>query len=324
MLSCWVVTDGKAGMESQCIGLAEAIGVQPVVKRVTLRPFWRAVTPYLRFGGAAQFAANSDPLTPPWPDLLIATGRQSVAAALWVRKMSRGRTRCVQVQNPGIAWRRFDLIIAPEHDRLRGANVVGTRGALHRVTPMMLNAHAAKWEPEFAALPEPHVAVLIGGSNSVYRLEAEQGAELGRNLARAAASRGGSLLITPSRRTGDDAIRALASEIRNVPHYLWDMRGDNPYFGILAVADYIVVTCDSVNMVSEAASTGKPVFVAGLPGGSAKSRRFLDGLRTSSVIRDFTGEVAPYTYTKLDDMARIAARVRDLLGMAAEPQATAL
>ena len=127
----------------------------------------------MRFGGARQFAPESDALTPPWPDIVIAAGRQSVAPSLWVKRASGGKTRVIQLQNPGIAWRHFDLIVTPEHDRLRGNNVISTRGSLHRVTPAVLSRNAEKWAPVFSHLPRPYIAVLIGGSNSVYRLGAE-------------------------------------------------------------------------------------------------------------------------------------------------------
>ncbi|HEX5278872.1 MAG TPA: mitochondrial fission ELM1 family protein [Micropepsaceae bacterium] len=319
MLSCWVVTDGKAGMDSQCLGLAEALGLTPVMKRVALRKFWRAVTPYIRLGGTAQFATDGDALAPPWPDILIASGRQSVAAALWVKKRSRGRTIAIQVQNPGIARRRFDLIIAPEHDRLAGPNVISTRGALHRVTPAMLSREGAAWSPRFSSLPRPYIAVLMGGSNPAYRLGRAEAAVLAAKLKTCARTVGGSLLITPSRRTGQEAIAALAAGVRSAPFFVWDMQGENPYFALLALADYIVVTCDSVNMVSEAASTGKPVYVEMLPGGSAKSARFLDRLRADGIIRNFSGALMPYDYPPLDDMTKAVERIRSLIGAWKQP-----
>ena len=313
MVTCWVVTDGKAGMESQCLGLAEALGLEPVVKRIALRKFWRAVTPYVRVGGRAQFAGNGDPLTPPWPDILIASGRQSVAAALWVKKRSGNRTIAIQVQNPGVAQRRFDLIIAPEHDRLDGPNVISTRGALHRVTPARLSRNAAVWSPQFSNLPRPYIAVLMGGSNSVYRLGTEECVRLAAKLKTCTRNLGGSLLITPSRRTGKEAMAALTAGVRGLPFFMWDMLGENPYFALLALADYIVVTSDSVNMISEAASTGKPVYVEILPGGSGKSSRFLDRLREGGIIRDFSGELTPYSHPPLDDMTRAVERIRSLI-----------
>ena len=126
--SCWIVTDGKAGMENQCLGLAEALGLNPVVKRVKLRSPWKQLSPFLRHGLAHAFSAEGDPIAPPWPDLLIATGRASVPASLYARRMSRAGggkgTFTVQVQNPVIDPSRFDLVVVPRHDGLVGTNVM--------------------------------------------------------------------------------------------------------------------------------------------------------------------------------------------------------
>ena len=311
--SIWVVTDGKAGMESQCVGLAEALGLTPVVKRVRLRIPWRQLTPYLRLGGRAQFTAGSDALSAPWPDLLIATGRHSVAASILVRKLSGGRTHTVQLQNPVIGPEHFDLVIVPRHDDLHGKNIISTRGALHRITPELLRKEAERLQPEVAHLERPYVSVLIGGSNAAYRLGPTEMTSLARQLVPVARALKASLLVTPSRRTGQECLGILKAELASVPHYLWDGQSENPYFGLLGLADFIVVTGDSVNMVSESASTGKPVYVVDLPGGSAKFERFHRSLREDGVTRPFAGTLAPYAYTPLDDVAAVAARVEALL-----------
>ncbi len=312
-LSCWVVTDGKAGMESQCVGLAEALGLMPVVKRVRLRSPWRQLTPYLRLGGRVQFTGDSDSLDAPWPDLLIATGRHSVAASILVKKLSGGKTRNVQLQNPVIAAGHFDLVVVPRHDELHGDNIISTRGALHRITPELLRRGADRLEPEIAHLARPYVSVLIGGSNAAYRLGPAEMTKLSRQLASVARDRKASLLVTPSRRTDEECLAILKAELAAVPHYLWDGRGENPYFGLLGLADFIVVTSDSVNMVSESASTGKPVYVVDLPGGSAKFTRFHRALRAEGVTRSFVGKLEPYSYAPLDDVGAVAARVQALL-----------
>src|SRR5262249_44020120 len=157
---CWVVTDGKAGMESQCVGLAEALGLTPIVKRVSLRAPWRQLTPYFRMGGRAQFAPASDRLVPPRPDPLHAAGRRRVAASLLARKLSRGGTKTVQLQNPVITPSNFDLVVVPRHDQLSGANVVSTRGALHRVTPAILRDGAERLAARIAVLRSPYIGVL--------------------------------------------------------------------------------------------------------------------------------------------------------------------
>lgn len=311
--SCWVVTDGKAGMISQCVGLAEALGFNPDIKRVRLRTPWRDLTPYFRFGGRLQFTSDSDPLRPPWPDLLIASGRHSVAASILVRRLSRGKTRTVQIQNPVVSPGLFDLVVTPRHDNLEGRNVVVTRGALHRVTPAMLKEGAELLGWRLQHLKRPYISVLIGGSNNVYRLDAETMRSLAARLASAARALNASLIITPSRRTGEANREILKDALIDVPHYLWTGQGDNPYFGLLGLADFIVVTADSVNMVSEAASTGKPVYVADLPGGSPKFQAFHQRLIEDGVTRLFGGTLEPYAYSPLDDVALAANKVRDLL-----------
>jgi hypothetical protein len=310
--SCWVVTDGKAGMISQCVGLAEALGSDPVIKTVRLRTPWRDLTPYVRLGGRLQFTAESDPLTPPWPDLLIASGRHSIAASILVRRLARGKTRTVQIQNPGISPKHFDLVVTPRHDNLQGDNVVVTRGALHRVTPAMLKEGVEQLAWRLQHLKPPFISVLIGGSNGVYRLDAETMQSLAARLSSCARALKASLIITPSRRTGEANREILKDALVDVPHYLWTGQGDNPYFGLLGLADYIVVTADSVNMVSEAASTGKPVYVASLPGGSAKFWNFHQRLMEEGVTRAFEDKLEPYTYPPLDDVAMVADKVKAL------------
>jgi mitochondrial fission protein ELM1 len=316
--SCWVVTDGKAGMESQCTGLAEALGVAPVIKRVALRMPWRQLSPRLRIFQRHAFSSGSDLLMPPWPDLLIATGRQSIAASLLVRAESRKQGRgtiTVQLQNPAIAPSHFDLVVAPLHDRVKGDNVISTVGALHRVNRLAMAQGANKLAPSLAELPRPYITFLLGGSNNVYRLDARRIGLIGGQLAAAARAANGSVLVTPSRRTSLETIEVLRRALAGVPHFIWDGSGDNPYFGLLAVADFLVVTSDSVNMVSEAIATGKPVYVAELRGGSAKFRRFHRLMREKNYTRPFTGELVPYYYSPPDDMAEVVARVRGLLNL---------
>ena len=134
-----------------------------------------------------------------------------------------------------------------------------------------------------------------------------------RDRIAALARQGFGVAITPSRRTGETALAALRQRLSGVPHFLWDGTGENPYFGLLAHADALVVTGDSVNMVSEAASTGKPVHVVDLEGGSAKFRRFHDHFRQAGITRPFQGTIARWTYSPPDDTERAAAEIRHRL-----------
>ncbi|NTU76558.1 MAG: hypothetical protein HGA90_01900, partial [Alphaproteobacteria bacterium] len=231
-VTCWVVTDGKAGMENQCLGVAEALGLGPKVKRIRLRSPWRQLSPFLRHGLEWAFSSKGDPIAPPWPDLLIATGRHSVPASLRVRRatMALGpkRTVTVQIQNPVIDPSRFDLVVVPRHDNLTGANVMTTRGSLHRVTPEVLQCEAEKFQRQLAVLPRPRIAVLIGGSNAVYSLTPREMAPLAQQLKEVAEATGGGLMVTPSRRTGIENLALLQENLKDVPSYIWDNTGPNP------------------------------------------------------------------------------------------------
>lgn len=306
----WVITDGKPGMQNQCVGLAEAVGLPFAIKKIVVRAPWKWLLPPLWPAPLRALSRQGDPLSPPWPRLVIGTGRMSVAPIAAIGAQSGGRTFTVQIQNPGMRRDAFGLIVAPEHDEMSGANVISTLGALHRVTPARLRAEAQQFAPALAHLPRPLVAVLVGGNNRSYRLDAAVAERLADGLAALCRDHGAGLAVTASRRTGDGAFEVLRQHLSRLPAVLWDGSGPNPYFGYLGLADAIVVTCDSVSMASEAASTGKPVYVFDLPGHSAKFDAFHAGLRHAGVSRRFTGTLDTWSYVPPDDTARVAAEVR--------------
>ncbi|MGE4351811.1 MAG: mitochondrial fission ELM1 family protein [Bdellovibrionales bacterium] len=315
-VTCWVVTQGVVGMENQCLGLAAALGLDPVVKRVRLRSPWKQLAPFLRCGLRWAFSKKGDPVVPPWPDLMICSGRAGGAACLYVRRAAKAAGKkvfTVYIQNPVIDPSRFDLVALPRHDGVLGENVVTTRGSLHRVTPEVLAAETAKFEPVYAHLPSPRLAVLIGGTNSVYQFTPHEMQPLAQRLAELARETGGSLMVTPSRRTGAENLAILTEALKDVPHIIWNGNGPNPYYAMLGLADTILVTADSVNMTSESCSTGKPVYVIPLSGGSEKFRRFHQALRDDGMTRPFTGKLETWTYTPLNDVQLVANRVREMM-----------
>jgi mitochondrial fission protein ELM1 len=315
--TAWVLTDDKAGMITQAVGLAEAVGLPFEEKIVRLRPPWAWLPPLLWPGGVLGLAPDSDHLAPPWPDLVISCGRKAIGPAREVKRRSGGRTFQVYIQNPHIPLRAFDLVVAGAHDRISGDNVISIRGALHRVTAARLRAAAQEFAPALADLPRPLTAVLVGGPNGVYHMTPDITARFADQLAAFASQNGGSLAITPSRRTGGANETVLRERLSGPRTVIWDGTGANPYFGYLALADHIIVTCDSVSMVSEACATGKPVHVFDLPGGNAKFKRFHTLLRDEGVTRPFTGNPAHWTYPPFDDTARIGAKIRQRMGLPA-------
>ena len=312
-LTVWAVTEGHIGTENQARGVAEELvgsGLGAViVKRIAVRAPWRWLPPALWPAPLMSLGRNGDSLEPPWPDVLISCGRRAAAPNLAVRKRSGGATLSVHIQRPYMPSDRFDLVIAPRHDGLDGANVHVTRAAVHRVTAERLAA--GRRNSAGRADPGRHaVTVLIGGSNRRHRLTAAIAARFGDRLAALCRRRPIDLRLTPSRRTHPAIVRILAEKLAGTGAEIWDGSGDNPYFDWLAIADTIVVTWDSVSMTSEALATGKPVYVLPLDGGSRRIDRFHAGLQADGYTRLFDGALERWDYETPDDTAAAAAAIR--------------
>jgi mitochondrial fission protein ELM1 len=313
----WILTDGSVGMEAQGIAVAEAVGLPFSLKRVRVTGAMRFVPARLQiYIPAARFlgsVSSNEPLQAPWPRLIISIGRRSVPIALAVKQLSGAFA--LHIQDPKVPPRRFDLIAAPVHDDFQAPNAIATFGAVHSVTADRLAAAAKRFAPEVEPLPHPRVSVLLGGDSQAFSFPPEAAAGFGATLAKLARETGGSLLITPSRRTRQASIAALETALKDVPHIVWDGSGDNPYYGFLALGDAIVVTEDSVNMVTEAAGTGKPVYVQALPGRSNRLSRFHRLMRERGATRPFEGRIAQWSYAPINDTEVVAAAIRRAIGL---------
>lgn len=311
-LRVWVVSDGRTGIENQGLGLADAMGeLRPIdlsIKRVSWRGGLGALPWWLNPSPLRALAPDCD-IAPPWPDIWIAAGRATLPLSLRMRRWSRGRTLVVQLQDPRVPVGAFDLVIPPKHDRLQGDNVLPIVGAPHRVTPARLAADYARFEDQLRDLPHPRVAVLIGGKSKAFGLSPERAAAMAHEIELPILQEGGSVLLTFSRRTPEDAKALLSARLRHLPGMIWDGEGENPYFAFLAAADYVLVTEESTNMTTEAASTGKPVFILKMEGESLKFRLYHDELERLGAARPFGGAFHSWTYEPLAETARAAAEV---------------
>ncbi len=307
--TAWILSEPLAGLHAQAIGLAEAARLPHELRTLVPRPPWKWVAARL---WPKPLAAVADSLRPPLPGLVIACGGMGAAVAAALRRGSRS---VVQVQHPRLDPRRFDLVVVNRHDGLTGPNVVVTRTALHRATPERLAAAATAWRDRFAHLPRPLVAALIGGSNGRFRLDAAVAARLAGSLAGMMQRDRVGLAVTPSRRTDPAAVRVLREALEPLGAYVWDGSGENPYFGMLGLADAVVVTQDSVSMISEAAATAAPVLIAPLPGRSRRQAMFLDALRAEDRVRWFEGRFTTWKVAPLDDTPAAAAELRRRLGL---------
>jgi mitochondrial fission protein ELM1 len=307
MVSARIFCTDLAGLRAQALGLAEAAGLAPELSLLHPKAPWNRLSP--RLWVRPSWAVGCQSLAAA-PHVAIGAGGAGARIAAAVRGPA---TKAVAVQHPRMKLSAFDLVMAARHDGIAGDNVVITRTALHRVTPARLAEAAARWGPVFAPLRRPLVAVLLGGANGRYRFDTAQALELAIMLESMARAAGAGLVITGSRRTDPATIGILRQVLAPRGAWFWDGTGENPYFGMLACADAIIVTADSVSMVSEAVATAAPVFLVRLPGRSKRIGMFMDMLAADGRVRDFAGRLDLWETAPLDDTARAGAELRDRL-----------
>ncbi|MBL0319208.1 MAG: mitochondrial fission ELM1 family protein [Alphaproteobacteria bacterium] len=261
----WVLADPRVGTSSQAIGIAEALGWPFEIKKLTYSPL--GVLPNIILG-KSLFGIDkqlSDTLTPPYPNVIIGAGRRTAPVAKYIKSQSNDPCFLIHTMDPETSYSDFDCVFLPEHDGAATQDFVfPILGAPHRVTASKIQEAYQKWRLQFSQLPDPKIAVLVGGNSNGKTFTPDHATDLAMKATALATALDGSLLITTSRRTNSNAIDAMKANI-NCPYYMYDWRApdlaENPYMGFLALATAIVVTGDSVSMVSEALATGKPLFI---------------------------------------------------------------
>jgi mitochondrial fission protein ELM1 len=336
----WGLTESATGgMRNQVEGVLQALGLPYELKTARRKRPFAYLPIWLHRFALKQLEEGSDSLAPPWPNALITSGRRSAALALEIRRLSGKRTKLIHLTDPRACRWKFSLIAAMAHDPAEGKNVIKTRFALHNVTPEKLAAAADGWAARFAHLPRPYVAVLIGGSTNKYTLKPERMRQVIAALQELRAKEAGSLLITPSRRTGEGNVALLlsscgpqsgstgsrplgdpAQSLRDSQDdadpstFVYDLTGENPYLGLLALADHIIVTDDSVNMMSEACATGKPVHILKLPEHeNTKPARFAEGLVKDGFARWLALPLQSFAYSAPAETSRVREAILGVL-----------
>lgn len=305
-LLVWVVTDGRVGIENQARGLAEAIAeIYPCDIR-------RVVVP--RSPMSVQKIKKKPPpgMSAPWPDLWIGCGRASLRYSAGVRQWSGGHTFVVQLQNPRRDFSLFDLVIAPDHDNISGENVLSITGATNRVTAKNLAKAQDKFSEQLQKITPPRLAVLLGGASSRHKFTRKEAKKLVKDLRRLSHA-GYALMITTSRRTPDYVCKMLIKTFGKLPRvWIWCGRksdGPNPYFAFLGSADAILATNDSSNLLSEAASAGKPLLVFKLEGEDGRLRQLYDALEATGRAKLFRGAFNTWETEPLNETGRAAKEV---------------
>ncbi len=308
-LTAWVITDGKAGDEVQCIGVAEALGAHVELRRIAPRPPLVWFMPWGPIDPREAPHRPGSPLAPPFPDIAIASGRRAIPYLRALRHAAGPQTFTVILKDPRTGAESADLIWVPGHDKLRGPNVIVTPTAPHRVRASDLEALRTRPDPRLARLRAPRAAVLVGGDSRHHRFSSDDIARFLSQL-EAMAHSGHALMITASRRTPPALSSALAALAGRTGGFFWDGSDTNPYKAILALADHVVVTADSTNMVGEAAVTGRPLLVFEPSGGHAKVSAFVHELIREGVAHPFQGRAEGATYAPIDATPLIAAAIR--------------
>jgi mitochondrial fission protein ELM1 len=310
----WALSDGRAGNARQADALAQALHAGPV-RTCALAPRWpwRAAAPLRIAGSEYAFGPGftADLLAP--PRVAIGCGRQAALATRLLR--ARGAV-VVQVLDPRLDPRHWDIVVAPYHDHLHGENVLSMLGSLHPVDDEWLAQGRAAF-PQLAALPQPRTAVLVGASSRHAALGMKTFERFASQLLEALATQGGSVLLTASRRTPTAWRTALRHRFARASGVVWlgPEDGDNPYQGLLGWADRIVCTPDSVNMISEACATSVPVHVVEPERTQGRLREFLHALLGQDRVRAFDPTLESFEVTPLRETARVAMEIRSRLGL---------
>lgn len=311
-MKIWGITGGRRGNDVLVEGIAAHLADD--IKRdfrlihTDLRPPYKWLAPYR----LADRAARMDPQinTGAWPDMVIASARQAVPHARYIKRASGGRVFTAFLQNPIVSPKHFDFVWAPAHDGLSGDNVMSTILSPHGMTLADLKSEARHLMGRL--LPSQPtgqvVTVLIGGPNAIYPFKESELLALLAGLARIAEA-GNQLLITLSRRSPAHWPTLLRQKLPAGSYFIWDGKGLNPYRAMLGLADHIIVTADSVNMVGEACLPGVPVHLVQLKGGSAKFRRFHEAVLADGYVLPFDGTLQTRPHHSLNATADIAAAI---------------
>ena len=264
----WALMDDRRGSVGQARGILNALDttkfniIEKNIKYTRLAGLPNIFRGRSLLGVASESRQH---ITAPYPDIVLSISRRTAPIARYVKKKSP-QTKLVQLMHAGSAGiNEFDLIVVPEHDKNKKQTpqMHYIIGCPHRITAEYLQEARAKWEKEFADLPKPLTAVIVGGAIKKHQFSAENATALATAVKRLKSQIGGSILLTTSRRTGEQAQKIIVNALKGIPqyNYLWGDTRENPYSGFLACADNIIVTGDSVSMCCEATGSGKPIYV---------------------------------------------------------------
>ena len=298
-----LLTQGMHGMISQVEGLAKALDIDFTHHKVELNHFWKLIPPNLSPISQSVFKKiNHDDF-----DVIISCGRKSVIPSIHLKNTANKKVFNIHIQDPKVNLNHFDFIVAPEHDAIEGENVISTKGAIHYLTENEISENK-DYLNSFIKKDERKIWTLImSGPTKHYEYSSENIKGIFENLSNLNKENNFQLVVIPSMRTPKNIIQ-YAKEYFNENHTVIENVDKKAYLSALAISEKIVVTCDSSSMISEAALTGKPIYVANISPKKNDKRfqKFRTLFKELNIIRDLGEEVKIWNYQKLDETNRVA------------------
>ena len=300
-----IITEGMHGMISQAEGLAKALDLNFFHEKIELSSFWEIIPP--KFTPIKKFVFKNEIVED--FDVIISCGRKSVIPSIFVKKNSKKKVFNIHIQDPKVSLDNFDVVVAPQHDNLSGNNVISTKGAIHYLSIQEINENKGYLSNKIKPAKEV-VALILGGPNKYYKFTKENIKNVFLKITENFIKKNFQLIIVPSIRTPKDIIK-FANEYFGKDHLVINEVDKKAYLSALGLSKFLVVTCDSSSMISEAAITGKPIYVADIPAtkDDYRFRKFINLFKELNIIRILDSNVENWNYEKLDETNRVAKEI---------------
>ena len=301
-----LLTEGMHGMISQVEGLAKALDLDYIHEKIELNNFWKLIppkiTPIQSFVFKNQIYEKFD--------IIISCGRKSVIPSIYLKKKFKKKIMNIHIQDPKVSLDNFDFVVIPEHDGVNGKNVITTKGAIHYLRDDELDVNKDYLKSQIKK--ENLVTLIVGGPNKYYDYNEQAIKEIFSKINRNFINKGFQLILIPSMRTPKKIIDLAKNFFSNDQIIITEV-DKKAYLSSLKISNYIVVTCDSTSMISEAAITGKPIYVAQMPSIKKNERfiKFFELFKSLNIIKDLENSVEKWNYEKLNETNRISSYIKD-------------
>ena len=308
-LKALLLTEGMHGMISQVEGMANALNTEYSHKIVRLSFPWNLIPP--RFTPISQvvlkdkiYISNNE-----IPDLIISCGRKSVIPSIFLKRKN-SKIFTIHIQDPKVNFKNFDAIVAPEHDNLKGDNIYNSKGAIHYITEVEINKARQYLVDKIKS--EKIVSLILGGPNKYYSFNSDQIINIFNQIKSIFVSKGYKVIVIPSMRTPKEIINLAIKEMSSCG-YVVNKVDKQAYLSAYALANYVIVTCDSISMISEAATSGKPIFIAHMKTkkNNYRFKRFFELFKQMGITKDLGEKVETWTYNKHNEAQRIAIEIKN-------------